>query len=154
MLRKVKKFAKLSAHERSLFMEAYYTLGIKRAAILSIPFKKLTRSLQHHDKKRGLMELSDEQKEMALSIGKAIEQAAAHTPWESACLAQSLTAQKMLKKRGIPGIFYLGAKKEDESKEKIKAHAWSQCGDAIITGGRGHEEFTILSVFGWTIDEE
>ena len=39
--------------------------------------------------------------------------------------------------------------KDEESKEKMKAHAWSQCGDTIITGGGGHEEFTVLSVFGW-----
>jgi len=31
----------------------------------------------------------------------------------------------------------------------MKAHAWSQCGDSIITGGNGHEDFTILSVFEW-----
>jgi len=74
--------------------------------------------------------------------------ASAYTPWESACLAQSLTAQKMLRKRGIPGVFYLGAMKDEESKEKMKAHAWSQCGDTIITGGDSNE-FTILSVFGW-----
>jgi len=30
-----------------------------------------------------------------------------------------------------------------------RAHAWTQCGDTIITGGGGHEEFTVLSVFGW-----
>ncbi len=35
------------------------------------------------------------------------------------------------------------------AEEKMKAHAWSQCGDNIITGGAGHEEFTVLSVFGW-----
>jgi hypothetical protein len=55
----------------------------------------------------------------------------------------------MLQKRGIPGVFYLGAMKDEESKEKMKAHAWSQCGDTIITGGGGHEKFTVLSVFGW-----
>ncbi len=50
---------------------------------------------------------------------------------------------------GIPGVFYLGAAKDEESKEKMKAHAWSQCGDTVITGDGGHEEFTVLSVFGW-----
>ena len=149
MIRKFKKFTKLSAKEKNLFMEAYYTLGIMRAAILRISFKRLTRSLEHQAKKSELVQLDEAQMQMALSIGKAIEQAAAHTPWESACLAQSLTAQRMLKKRGIPGVFYLGAAKDEEGKEKMKAHAWSQCGDQVITGGKGHEKFTVLSVFGW-----
>ncbi len=149
MLGKIKKFSQLSAYERNLFMEAYYTLGIMRVAILRVPFKKLTRSLEHKAKKGTLTELNEAQKNIAVSIGKAIEQASVHTPWESACLAQSLTAQKMLKKRGIPGVFYLGAAKDEESEAKMKAHAWSQCGDTIITGGKGHEAFTVLSVFGW-----
>ena len=146
MIRKYKKFTKLSAKEKNLFIEAYYTLGVMRAAILRVSFKRLTRSLKHQAKKSEFVQLDEEQIQMALSIGKAIGQAAAHTPWESACLAQSLTAQRMLKKRGIPGVFYLGVAKDEE---KMKAHAWSQCGDRIITGGKGHEEFTVLSEFGW-----
>jgi len=146
MIQKFKKFTKLSAKEKNLFMEAYYTLGMMRAAILRVSFKRLTRSLKHQAKKSEFVQLDEEQIQMALSIGKAIGQAAAHTPWESACLAQSLTAQRMLKKRGIPGVFYLGVAKDEE---KMKAHAWSQCGDQIITGGKGHEKFTVLSVFGW-----
>ena len=149
MIQKFKKFTKLSAKEKNLFMEAYYTLGIMRASILRVSFKRLTRSLEHQAKKSKLVQLDEEQIQLAFSIGKAIGQAAAHTPWESACLAQSLTAQRMLKKRGIPGVFYLGAAKEEEGEEKMKAHAWSQCGDQIITGGGGHEKFTVLSVFGW-----
>lgn len=149
MIRRFKKFAKLSAKEKNLFMEAYYTLGMMRAAILRVSFKRLTRSLEHQPKKSELAQLDEDQMRMAFSIGKAIGQAAAYTPWESACLAQSLTAQRMLQKRGISGVFYLGAAKDEEGEEKMKAHAWSQCGDQIITGGKGHEKFTVLSVFGW-----
>ncbi len=151
MLRKIKKFSQLSTQERNLFMEAYYTLGFMRAAILSVPFKKLTHSLEHQAKKSEVAELSDEQKNIAISIGKAIEQAAQHTPWESACLVQALTAHKMLKKYSIPGVFYLGVAKDKNTEEKMKAHAWSQAGDAILTGARGHESFTVVSAFGWRI---
>ena len=100
-------------------------------------------------KKKELAKLGEEEMRSAKMIGQAIMRASAYTPWESACLAQSLTAQKMLQKRGIPGVFYLGAMKDEDVKSKMKAHAWSQCGDTIITGGGGHEVFTVLSVFGW-----
>jgi hypothetical protein len=149
MLHKFKKFSKLSSEEKKLFLEAYITLGMMRTAILTISFKRLTQSLEHLPKKEEITALNDKEMFLAIKVGQAITRAAAYTPWESACLAQSLTAQKMLQKRGIPGVFYLGAAKDEESKEKMKAHAWSQCGDTIITGGRGHEEFTVLSVFGW-----
>ena len=149
MIQKFKKFTKLSLEEKKLFIEAYVTLGIMRAAILTVSFKRMTRSLEHVPKKEKIPALNDNQMSIATTVGKAITRAVAYTPWESACLAQSLTAQKMLQKRGIPGVFYLGAMKDEESKEKMKAHAWSQCGDTIITGGGGHEDFTVLSVFGW-----
>ena len=149
MIRKFKKFTKLSAEEKKLFMEAYVTLGLMRSAILSVSFKRITRKLEHLPKKTELVKLHEKEIKMAQKVGQAIARASAYTPWESACLAQSLTAQKMLQKRGIPGVFYLGAAKDEESEAKMKAHAWSQCGDSIITGGRGHEAFTVLSVFGW-----
>ena len=149
MIQKFKKFTKLSSEEKKLFIEAYATLGMMRTAILAISFKRLTRSLEHVAKKKELVTLNEKEMKTAQKVGQAIMRASAYTPWESACLAQSLTAQKMLQKRGIPGVFYLGAMKDEESKEKMKAHAWSQCGDTIITGGGGHEAFTVLSVFGW-----
>ena len=149
MIRKFKKFINLSSKEKKLFIEAYVTLGKMRAAILTISFKRLTQSLEHKASVEELVPLSAEEMQTARMIGQAIGRASGYTPWESACLAQSLTAQKMLQKRGISGVFYLGAAKDEESEAKMKAHAWAQCGDTIITGGRGHEAFTVLSVFGW-----
>ncbi len=149
MIKKFKKFSKLPAKEKNLLLEAYITLGIMRAGILTVSFKRLTRSLEHLPQKEEIAELNEKEMQIALMVGKAISRAAAYTPWESACLAQSLTAQRMLKKRGIPGVFYLGVVKDEESKEKMRAHAWSQCGDTIITGAAGHEKFTVLSVFKW-----
>jgi len=149
MIKKFKKFSQLSGEEKKLFLEAYVTLGMMRVAILTISFKRLTRSLEHAAEKKVLPELNKQELETAKLVGQAIVWASAYTPWESACLAQSLTAQKMLQKRGVSGVFYLGVAKDEESKEKMKAHAWTQCGDSIITGGRGHEVFTVVSVFGW-----
>ena len=152
MLRKVSKFHALKSEEKKLFIEAYLLLGVMRAAILTISFKRVTRSLEHSKERVTPEPLNERELQTAIMIGKAIERAANYTPWESACLVQSLTAQRMLQKRGIPGVFYLGAMKDESEKEKMKAHAWSQCGDTIITGGRGHEDFTVLSVFEWGIE--
>ena len=149
MIRRFKKFTKLSSEEKKLFLEAYVTLGKMRASILTVSFKRLTRTLEHKPTKEAIAKLNEKEMQIAIAVGKSISRAAAYTPWDSLCLAQSLTAQKMLQKRGIPGVFYLGAAKDEEAKEKMKAHAWSQCGETIITGGAGHEEFTVLSVFGW-----
>ena len=47
MLTKIRKFTKLSSEEKKLFIEAYVTLGIMHASILTISFKRLTSSLEH-----------------------------------------------------------------------------------------------------------
>jgi len=148
MLSKFKKFSALSSEEKKLFLEAYATLGVMRGAILTLSFKRLTCSLDHTVKKEEITPLNDEEMDMAVKIGKAIRKASAYTLWESTCLAQSLTVQKMLQKRRIPGVFYLGAMKDDESKENMRAHSWSQCGETILTGGSS-KEFTVLAVFRW-----
>ena len=149
MLHKIKKFMALSFEQKRLFLEAFVTLGRMRSAILIVSFKHLTRSLKHSSKQEKVKPLEESQLKAATLVGEAIITAAVYTPWESACLVQSLTAQRMLQKRGIEGVFYLGAKKDEESETNMAAHAWSQCGDNIITGEAGHEEFTVLSVFGW-----
>ena len=149
MLNKIRKFTKLSLEEKKLFLEAYILLGLMRASILTISFKCLTHSLEHYPTKNEVTPLDDKEIQIAMAVGQAIKMAAAHTPWESACLVQSLAVHRMLKKRSIPGIFYLGVMKDKEADDQMKAHSWTQCGEHIITGGGEHEDFTILSVFGW-----
>ena len=149
MIQKAKRFFALSPEEKKLFLEAYLMLGFMRAAISTIPFKRLTRTLQHSQDYIHPVTLTAEQLHTAELVGKMITQAANNTPWNSTCLAQALTAQRILIRRDIPGVFYLGAKKNKDTKEKMAAHAWAQCGETIITGERSHEAFTILSVFGW-----
>jgi hypothetical protein len=147
MLQKIKKFSKLSMEEKSLFIEAYCILGMIRMAILKIPIKQLICSLGYETVKEEPTDFSRAEEKTAFSIGKAVEQAAANTLWESTCLAQSLAAQKMLHRRKIFGIIVIGIEKSEESGQ-IKAHAWSKYGETIITGKNGYERFTILSIFG------
>jgi len=145
----IRRFAALSTEEKKLFLEAYSTLGVMRLAILTISFKKLTQDLRHTPAVPAMTSPSEGELHTARTIGRVITQAAAHTPWESACLAQSLVAQRMLRKRGIPGLLCLGVAKDEANLEKIKAHAWSQCGGVIVTGEAGCEAFRVISVFEW-----
>jgi hypothetical protein len=120
-----------------------------RAGILILPFKQLTRSLEHKKNIETPQPINEEETQTAILVGQAINRAAEYTPWKSACLAQSLTAHRMLRKRNIPGAFYLGIIKDKTGEKKMRAHAWSQCGDRILTGGKDHNLFTVVSVFIW-----
>ena len=145
IFRKLKKFLDLPFEEKRLFLEAYFSLGIMRFAISLASFKFLTRALEPYREENSSL-LNHLARNTVAKISQAIHRAAIYTPWESSCLIQALTAQKMLQKRGIPGAFYLGVAKDDG---KLLAHAWSRCGNQIVTGGEGHNEFRVLSTFLW-----
>lgn len=149
MAGKFRKYLSLPPEERRLFLEAWLTLGLMRAAILTLPFKRLTRDLKQSATLGDPPSPPPEALERAVKIGRAVERAAAHTPWESACLVQSLTARRMLHRRDIPGAFCLGVARESRSDDPMKAHAWTLCGDTVITGAAGHETFAVVSVFSW-----
>ncbi len=132
-----------------LFLEAYATLAIIRLAILLFPFERLTHSLTQKKTKDWITLQPYRVMQNALLISKAICRAANNTPWESACLVQSLSALQMLRRRGIAGVFYLGVMKDSNVKKTMKAHAWTEAGEKILTGGAGHEDYTIISVHCW-----
>ena len=146
---RVHRFLALNREERRLFLEAWLRLGLMRAAIRIGSLKRLTTSLdQHAARSDPLPPLPPAKRRLAVQISRAVIRAAAHTPWESACLAQALAAQRMLRRRNIPGALYLGIIKGDATRP-MRAHAWVRCGDLFITGAEGHRAFTVLSVFSW-----
>lgn len=146
MLNKIKRFLALDWQQKKLLLQAYFLLGRMRAAILTISFKRLSKSLQHHPELATLEPLNKAELKQAKIIGRAVVTAARYTPWDSNCLAQVLTAQRMLAQNQIAGTFFLGAKKDEQ---KLEAHAWLECDGLILTGEAGHENYTVVSTFSW-----
>lgn len=58
------------------------------------------------------------------------------TSWESKCLVRALTAQKLLKQKGISSTLYLGCGYDENGK--MVAHAWIRTGTMFVTGGNGN----------------
>lgn len=134
--------------EYRLFGEAWLGLGVARLALLRLSFRRMTRFL-------GLTDLAAEPAHAtatlpaAAAVGWAVQAAARRTPWESACLAQALTATWMLKRRGGSGVIYLGVRQDREARKEVLAHAWLRSGPRIVTGAAGHELYTVIARFGW-----
>jgi hypothetical protein len=145
-----KKFLRLSGEEKRRFIEAWLTLGRMRGALLTLPFKRLTRGLHQSGRIGAPPGPGGDGERIAEQVGRAVRRAAAHPPWESACLVQALTAWKMLQRRGVPGVFYLGVAREG-ARGEMRAHAWTRCGSRILTGAAGREAFTVVSVFAWGV---
>ncbi len=136
------KIRQHSRTERYLFLEAGILLGLARLALRLLPFQKIARRISQAVP-NGRPKVLDSQ--TLLQIGWAVNAAARHAPWDSACLAQALTAHWMLERRGLASTIYLGVKRDDQGR--LCAHAWLKAGGQILTGESGHEEFTVLATF-------
>ena len=93
--------------------------------------------LQKHWGTEGKESAEDEEKEVykyEASISRIVNRTCEKTKWESKCLVRALTAQKLLKRKGIHSTMYLGCRLE---KGKMVAHAWLRCGKLFVTGGDG-----------------
>jgi hypothetical protein len=152
MLRRIRKFLALDRQRKKLFMQAYVVLGKARYALLKKPFKQLVAELDVSRDAVVQAPLEPSARATALDVGWAVRTAASFTPWESTCLVQVLAAQRMLQKRGIAGVFYLGATKSGVRDEPpgFLAHAWLKCNDEFITGESGHRDYTVISSFSWS----
>jgi len=146
-VRTLRKLRELSWADRGLLLEASLWLGVARLALLTVPFKWIAPFLGRQKAETG-PELGPHPEKDILRIGWAVRCVACRTPWESACLAQAIAADRMLQRRGIPGTLYLGMAKGET--EAWQAHAWLRCGPHVLTGGPGHERFAVVSTFAST----
>ena len=131
-----------------LLLKITVLLAYYRAAILLTSFKRLTASLRHYRSEPDFYGASTQQKQRAAHLGYLVAGAARFTPWQSRCLVQVLTLQHLMAAEKLAGRFYLGVHREASSGE-LSAHAWLRCGDRIVNGERGHERFTVVSIFSW-----
>ena len=152
MTNKLQKFTALPTRHKLMLLQAWCMLGWYRAGTLLVSFKRLTKNLQHHPLAMPPPALPPQLREEAVAIGRLVAAAGRVTPWQSLCLTQVLVVQHLLAARDIPGQFYLGVRRGCERTDDptgLSAHAWLQCGDTIVNGRSGHEQFTVVSTFSW-----
>ena len=151
MLRPVRRFLQLDSGQRQLFLQACRRLGAVRLALRRKSFKELTQGLVMHRSSHESPVLDSADARLAKAVGWAIQAASSYTPWSNTCLVQVLAAQRMLRERGIPGTFYIGAAPGDgvSGAVGLEAHAWLKCGELFITGEAGHARYTVVSSFSW-----
>jgi hypothetical protein len=140
----LRKFLALDWTDRLMLLEALLYLGLSRAALLTIPFRQISRRLGKQFPPEAVLPPGEPAPPVALRVSWAIDVMSRRTPWESACLAQAMAGKFMLRRRGIPSRLSLGMKKDTGGQ--LSAHAWLQVGDAVLLGA-SREPFTTLSTF-------
>lgn len=142
--RRIKKFIKLKLIIKLDFIKVFIYTAFYRAFIIFIPFKKYRDKFGKY-KEESPNEVSEESYEEARYIGWVVNTVSKYTPWESKCLVQALTAQKLLKKKNISSTLYLGI--YTDQYNKMLAHAWLRTGSYYVTGGLIKDKFTIVAKF-------
>ena len=114
---------------------SYFYSAAFRVLILLVKPKYLQRHWGEEGKECPEKE-SREVYKYAASVSRIVNRICSKAPWESKCLVRALTAQKILKKKGIHSTMYLGCGLKDG---EMVAHAWLRCGEMYVTGGDGSE---------------
>jgi hypothetical protein len=145
------KYIALDRSHQKILNEACFQLARMRLALSLFSFKKLVYDLRFHSAELPPVALEEDQLKIAQLIGWAILAAAANLPWKSSCLVQAMVAQRMLKRRGIPGVLYLGAGlgSGEPARERLSAHAWVKSGAEFITGELGSESSKSMAAYSW-----
>jgi hypothetical protein len=151
LTRKTRAFFSIGWRDKLLLLEALFFTGVARLIMVFIHFDKYKNYIGVY-KKETLLELDLEDYKVIRKISWAIKLGSKYTPWESKCLVQALTAQKMLKRRKIGSTLYLGVNKDENNN--MKAHSWLRSGQLIVTGGRYKNDFTEVARFGYEVNNK
>ena len=129
-------------------------LGLARAAVLLVPFPRLSRRFGQSMGAVALVPLATPyDSRTAALIGRVIRAVALRTPWESNCLAQAALARALLGLLRIPYALHLGLRPVASVRaDGPIAHAWVACGRVFVTGGNGFADYAVVAAFvpnGW-----
>jgi len=147
---RLRKLAVLSWADRWLLVEVFVLLGVARLGLRVIPFRRLAQHLGPLQVETP-SDAPPDHLAQAKRVGLAIARISPYTPWTSNCFPQALVAKHWLRRRHIPTTLYLGvalAKTDNAPRPEMTAHAWLRCGPLLVTGGRGHERYTVTACFG------
>lgn len=144
-LRRARAFGRRPLFEQAWMAPAWLLLGVCRAAVLALPFRRLAPRLgEAHGVHAWVPLASAAQSERARRIGRAIRSAARHTPWDSNCLAQACAARVLLSVYGVPHGVYMGVGNDAGA---MVAHAWVCSGPVAVTGGHGFGRYTVVGCY-------
>ncbi|MET0547898.1 MAG: lasso peptide biosynthesis B2 protein [Xanthomonas sp.] len=140
-------FLRLPRFERCLLLPAWVLLGVARAAVLALGFRRLAPWLGRAVAEPPPAPLLDARAHRrAIQIGRTLRLAARHTPWHSNCLAQALSARCLLGLFRVPHVLCFGVARAPDTAS-LQAHAWVLAGAVRVTGGGGVERFARVGCF-------
>ena len=81
---------------------------------------------------------------LAIQTGRIVAVAARFMPFRALCLQQAIAVRRMLSRRGVPVVVYLGVSLDEGPR---MAHAWVTAGDKIISGETDLDRYVVVGRF-------
>jgi hypothetical protein len=136
----LERFRRLGRERQSLLLEAICELALASASVAFLPFRRAI--------VRGSIPLSTARRRPATSetVVWAVEAAARRMPWRTVCIEQGLTAQRMLRRRGIDARLHYGAR-NDHSAGKLEAHVWVTVDHVAVIGESEARRFAEIAAY-------
>jgi hypothetical protein len=144
MLEKLNKFILLTGEEKRLFFVAVYYACSTRIMIAILPFRRYAKYLGIPHKESAIQQNPD-QLTIVYKVFRAMRRSSVYLPFREKCLVDAIVIKKMLLNKGIESTLYLGVSKD--SDKQLIAHAWLRCGENIVTGRKGLENYKLLEWF-------
>jgi hypothetical protein len=129
-----------------LAFRVYLLLILSRAVIELLPLRRITKHLGSPMVETPSDQLGPDTSRYVRRVAWCIRKLSPHTPTESNCYPQALTARLLLHRKGIPSTVYYGAAFE-AGRSGLETHVWVRCGPLIVTGGGVGRRFKPLSYF-------
>ncbi|MFE8034122.1 lasso peptide biosynthesis B2 protein [Thiohalocapsa marina] len=130
------------------FVPVWILLGISKALIFTVSFRRLAPRLGHRtDIAPWVPLLTPKQEQRAWMIGRLVRMTARYTPWVSNCFPQAVAARALLGLYNVPYILYFGLQRDVQDSTGMKAHAWVVAGRVPVTGGQSFMQFTVVGCF-------
>ncbi|MBS1157633.1 MAG: hypothetical protein H6R15_52 [Proteobacteria bacterium] len=145
---KIRSFWHLSRYEQIWFFPVWCLLGVSKALIFSVSFKRLAPLLGYSSGPHPWIPLLTPEAEFhARRIGRLIRLAARYTPWDSNCFPQAMVARMLLGWRGIAYALFFGLARDSVGQGQMAAHAWLAAGRVNVVGGLCFERFVVVGCF-------
>lgn len=140
-VRLIGKLSRLTPRRTSLLAEALALLTFSSVVIALVPFRHVGRLASWPTRHRAPGDAA----RLIAEVAWAVEACARRLPWSAVCYQQGLSAQLMLRRRGVASTLYFGAAPDKESG--LKAHVWVRAGQSDVVGCELADRFAVLSAF-------
>jgi hypothetical protein len=134
-MRRLKRFAQLTAAERRILIRVLVVVGVARATLCVLSTgaaRKVTA--------KAATGASGSLQQTVWAVGVVSRYLLGAT-----CLTQALAAQALLTQSGFPSQIEIGVAKDD--RRRLQAHAWVVCHGQVVLGGQQPNHYNSIIVW-------